>query len=227
VWKTAVTLPFEADKTEGSSIAPNPNNVNDAYLGVSGFTSVTGVGHVFRTTDFGVSWQRADGNPPLPALTALPDVPVIKMLVDRRDVSGNSVLAGTDIGVFSSTDGGGTWASYNLGGSMPNVPIFDLEQNYNGLIFAGTHGRGAYQLLPVVNPPFSPGAFQVTGDMSVSHDSATELPDGEVLVLSAVTQIPSFVMTPPNYTTPRITLSQRPSIISLKPPTLPTGGAMV
>ena len=98
-------LPLDPTKTQGSPIAPNPNNVNDAYLGVSGFTSVTGIGHVFRTTDFGASWARSDG---AGGAASLPDVPVIKMLVDRRDVSGNTILAGTDIGVFNSTDGGGT-----------------------------------------------------------------------------------------------------------------------
>ena len=101
-------LPLDPTKTQGSSIAPNPNNVNDAYLSVSGFTSVTGIGHVFRTTDFGASWARSDG---VGGAAPLPDVPVIKMLVDRRDVTGNTILAGTDIGVFSSTDGGGTWAA--------------------------------------------------------------------------------------------------------------------
>ena len=173
-------LPLDPTKTQGSSIAPNPNNFNDAYLGVSGFTSVTGIGHVFRTTDFGASWARSDG---FGGAAPLPDVPVVKMLVDRRDVTGNTILAGTDIGVFNSTDGGGTWASLNLGGTMPNVPVFDLAQNYNGMIFAGTHGRGAYQLLPVTNAPFSPGAFQISGTMSVSHDSATTLPNGKVLIV--------------------------------------------
>ena len=101
------------------------------------------------------------------------------MLVDRRDTTGNTVLAGTDIGVFSSTDAGGTWAPYNLG-VIPKVPIFDLAQNYNGLIFAGTHGRGAYQLLP--NAVFPPGTFNITGSMTISHDSAITLSDGRVLV---------------------------------------------
>jgi len=172
-------LPLDPTKTQGSSIEPNPNNVNDAYLSISGFTSVTGFGHVFRTTDFGVSWTRSDG---VGGSAPLPDVPVIKMLVDRRDVTGNTILAGTDIGVFSSTDGGGTWAPYNLV-TIPKLAIFDLEQNYNGMIFAGTHGRGAYQLLPVTNPPFSPGTFQISGNMSVSHDSATMLSNGKVLIV--------------------------------------------
>ena len=62
VWNdVTANLPFDSAKTQGSSIAPNPNNINDAYLGVSGFSAVTGIGHVFRTTDFGTSWARRDG----------------------------------------------------------------------------------------------------------------------------------------------------------------------
>lgn len=134
---------------------PDPNNSEDAYLSVSGFTAVTGVGHVFRTTDFGTTWAREDG---FGGTAPLPDVPVIKMLVDRRDVTGNTVLAGTDIGIFSSSDGGGAWAPYNLA-NIPKVPVIDLEQNFNGLIFAGTHGRGAYQLLP--NAAFTAGTIPI------------------------------------------------------------------
>ena len=70
-------------------------------------------------------------HPPLDGVTEaapLPDVPTLRMLVDNTDSSGNTLLAGTDIGVFRSTDGGGTWPPFNLG-VMPAVPFYDLEQN--------------------------------------------------------------------------------------------------
>ncbi len=82
---------------------------------------------------------------------------MLRALVDNQDITGNTVLAGTDIGVFRSTDGGGTWSDFGLA-VIPKVPSFDLEQNYNGIIFAGTHGRGAYQLQRI--PEFTTGAFQ-------------------------------------------------------------------
>jgi len=49
--------------------------------------------------------------------------------------------------VFQSTDGGETWAPFNLG-VIPAVPVYDIQQNDNGVIYVGTHGRGAYQLIP-------------------------------------------------------------------------------
>jgi len=168
VW-TNVTPPAAViggatNTSQATTIAPCPKNANVAYLGVSGFTAVTGTFHIFKTTDFGgtpggggppapgVHWARADGG--------FPDIPVLKLMVDNTDASCNSVLAGTDIGVYRSTDGGATWTPFNLNnaqgagsiataqgaGGIPMVPAIDIEQNDNGTIFVGTHGRGAYRL---------------------------------------------------------------------------------
>jgi photosystem II stability/assembly factor-like uncharacterized protein len=135
-------LPFSPVATQATGIALDPNNVNNAVLTVSGFIAVTTVGHIFKTTNFGATWTRADGaGGPSP----LPDVPVLRALVDRTDPTGNSLYVGTDIGMFQSLDGGATWVALNQG-TIPAVPVFDVEQNLNGRIFAGTHGRGAFQL---------------------------------------------------------------------------------
>jgi len=143
---SAVTanLPFSSSQTQatGISVDPTPGHSEVAYLSISGFTAATGVGHIFKTTDFGATWTEADGaGGPAP----LPDVPTLRVLVDSTDATGNTLLAGTDIGIFRSTDDGATWTNFNLS-QIPAVPIFDLQQNRNGTIFAGTHGRGAYRL---------------------------------------------------------------------------------
>ena len=135
-------LPFSATLAQATSIAPDPNNAANAFLGVSGFRAATSVGHVFRTVNFGAGWTEADG---FGGASPLPDIPVTKVMVDRSDATGKTVLAGTDIGVFRSTDAGATWAAFNLG-TIPAVPIFDLQQNNNNVIFAGTHGRGGFKL---------------------------------------------------------------------------------
>jgi len=141
-------LPFSTADTQATSIAVSPFDPAVAYLGVSGSKAATTIGHVFSTRDFGATWTEADGNPSgsfTPPATALPDVPVLRLLVDRTDASGRTLLAGTDIGVFRSTDDGATWASFSLG-AIPAVPVFDLQQNLNGTIFAGTFGRGIFEL---------------------------------------------------------------------------------
>ena len=71
---------------------------------------------------------------------------------------GKTVLAGTDIGVFRSTDLGVSWAPFNLG-VIPVVPVFDLEQNLDGVTYAGTHGRGAFELSGALGPIPTPTAF--------------------------------------------------------------------
>jgi hypothetical protein len=118
------------------------------------------MGHIFVTTDFGGSWTQADGNPTLqspPPANALPDVPVLRLLVDRNDPTAATVLAATDIGIFRTTDGGNTWAPFNLG-VIPAVAVFDLEQNLNGVVFAATHGRGIFELSGEGSPGPSPTA---------------------------------------------------------------------
>ncbi len=142
--------------TQATSIGVDPHNSNVAYLGLSGFTADSGVGHIYKTYDFGRTWSEADGlsnNGQTAGSSPLPDVPVLKVLVDSNDNGGTcgtkacsrSIFVGTDIGVFHSSDGGGTWQPYNLG-VIPAVPVYDLAQNSTGAIVAGTHGRGAFIL---------------------------------------------------------------------------------
>jgi photosystem II stability/assembly factor-like uncharacterized protein len=136
-------LPFDSSATQATGIELDPNNSQTAYLSISGFTAATGVGHVFRTDDFGVTWTQADG---VGGQSPLPDIPVLRLLVDKRKTHRNYVYAATDIGVFRSVDGGKNWRAFNLG-AVPAVPVFDIEQNDEGIVFIGTHGRGAYQLV--------------------------------------------------------------------------------
>ena len=146
-------LGFDPTVTQATGIAIDPVHANIAYLAISGFTQATKVGHIFRTSDSGSTWTLIDGQGgPSP----LPDIPVLKILVDAADPTGSTILAGTDIGVFRSTDTGASWAAFNA--QLPPVPVFDMAQNDNWTIFIGTHGRGAYQLLgePTATPSPTP-----------------------------------------------------------------------
>jgi len=83
-------LPAGTTKTQATGISPDPNNANNAFLSLSGFTAATGVPHIFRTINFGTSWTRADGGG---GAAPLPDVPVTRLLVDKSDATGNTVMA--------------------------------------------------------------------------------------------------------------------------------------
>ncbi len=54
---------------------------------------------------------------------------------------------GADVGVWKSSDGGGTWAHLGPDTGMPNVPVYDLEIHpVTRQPFAFTFGRGAFVL---------------------------------------------------------------------------------
>jgi HYDIN/CFA65/VesB-like, Ig-like domain len=200
------------DQTQATGIAIDPFDYQTAYLSVSGFTAATGIGHVFVTRDFGMSWAQADGNPldetPPPA-GALPDVPVLRLLVDRGDTSGLTVLAATDIGIFRTSDGGTSWAPFNLG-AIPAVPVFDIEQNLNGVIFAGTHGRGAYQLgadgsstpTPTATPSATPTPTRTATPTASATPTRTPTPTAISTPSATPTATPTASATPTRTPTP-------------------------
>jgi hypothetical protein len=63
-----------------------------------------------------------------------------------EDPSNRNVLyLGTDLGVFTSTDGGVSWTV--LGGGLPTCPVVDLAaHSESGLLVAVTHGLSAFAL---------------------------------------------------------------------------------
>lgn len=91
---------------------------------------------VFKTTDFGKTWENITSN--------LPDGGCIHVIrEDHRNK--NLLFVGTEFGVFASINGGKKWT--RLMNGMPTVAVRDLfiHPRDNDLI-AGTHGRGAWVL---------------------------------------------------------------------------------
>jgi len=199
--------------TQATGIAVDPFNYSVAYLSLSGFTSATGIGHVFVTTDFGGSWTQADGNPNLlspPPADALPDVPVLRLLVDRNDPTANTVLAATDIGIFRTTDGGSTWAPFNLG-VIPAVAVFDIEQNLSGVVFAATHGRGIFQLSGEGSPGMTPTPSATPASTSSATPTPTTTATATATASSTATHTPSATPTATASATSTATRSATPT----------------
>jgi photosystem II stability/assembly factor-like uncharacterized protein len=111
-------------------IATDPNNPATAFATFSGYTSGQ---KVYKTTNSGSNWSNISGN--------LPNLPVNCIVVNPGNV--DKLAVGTDLGVFATVDGGGTWYQRNDG--MANVSVTDLDYRYSdGKIFAATHGRGMF-----------------------------------------------------------------------------------
>jgi photosystem II stability/assembly factor-like uncharacterized protein len=92
--------------------------------------------NVYRTTNFGATWTDITGS----GATGLPNVPVRSLVFHPRNP--NLLYVGTEIGVFTSDDGGATWATPQNGPA--NVSVDELFWMGEDLI-AATHGRGVYR----------------------------------------------------------------------------------
>ncbi|MCE7975265.1 MAG: hypothetical protein DYG92_13225 [Leptolyngbya sp. PLA1] len=103
-----------------------------------------GAPHVRRSQDRGITWQVLDGD--------LPDLPVNVVAADTR-CAPPVLFAGSDSGLYRSTDDGQTWTL--VGGGLPRACVIDLKlEPARGRLIVSTQGRGAWVLsLPPTCPP--------------------------------------------------------------------------
>jgi hypothetical protein len=75
----------------------------------------------------------------------LPDLPVTRVYVDPRDATHNTLFAATHVGIYSTTDGGASWAPYGKG--LPTVRVNDIYMPPDGgFVRIATYGRGIWEL---------------------------------------------------------------------------------
>ncbi len=111
-------------------INTDPNNPATAYVTFSGYQASS---KIYKTINYGSNWTNISGN--------LPNIPTNCAVVNPAN--GNNLFVGTDLGIFSTTDGGSTWVQ-NISG-MANVPVLDLDyRSSDNKLFAATHGRSMY-----------------------------------------------------------------------------------
>jgi hypothetical protein len=136
-----------------AALAVDPADPGTAYAVRNAFTAPgTAGGHVFETTNGGATWTDVSGN--------LPNVPGWSIALDPRGApAARTIYVGTDVGVYASADGGHTWAPYGAG--LPNAQVRDLAiAPQLGILAAGTHGRGLYEI--ALAGPADPSASAVS-----------------------------------------------------------------
>jgi hypothetical protein len=130
------------DQASLSYISFDPNNSNTVY--VASVAPIQGATHLWKSTTFGSTWTQIDGSA---GANGFPTgVPVNIVMVDPLD--SNTVYAGTQLGLYSSSDGGSTWTRFGTG--LPLVSVDDLYISADDRVMqAASYGRGFWQLAAV------------------------------------------------------------------------------
>jgi photosystem II stability/assembly factor-like uncharacterized protein len=88
--------------------------------------------YIWKSTDFGDTWQDISGNIPVGPVNVIREDPV------NKDI----LYAGTDGGVFVSKDGGKKW---DVLGNLPFLYVHDMAIHpRDNMIIIATHGRGMW-----------------------------------------------------------------------------------
>ncbi len=154
----------------------DPNNKNVAYVTLS-YYAPAGQG-IWKITNLVAA---AGASPAPPVWTAagngIDSIPINGFAIDP--LNSNNLYAGTDIGVYFSSDGGANWSPFGSG--LPRVAVFDLQiQPTSRLLRAATHGRGVWET-PLVSPAAS--AVQFTASTaSVTEGTGSTSVDAVVTV---------------------------------------------
>jgi hypothetical protein len=114
-------------------VVPSRHTPGAAYVTITGFHRDDFRPFVYRTSDWGASWQ--------PITAGLDEASANVIAEDHRNP--RLLFLGTDHGLFTSIDGGAQWVA--MQSNMPIVPVRDLivHPHENDLV-VGTHGRGVF-----------------------------------------------------------------------------------
>ncbi len=147
----AANLPGVGPWGRISQIEPSPFAAGSCYIAVDRHEMDDNHPYVFRTTDFGHTWQAIDSG--LPAFGSAH--------VIREDPSDRGFLVlGTDNGLYYSFDHGANWQRFPKA-NFPTVSVYDLKfiPAHHALAVA-THGRGLFVLDNLI--PFEHWSAAVT-----------------------------------------------------------------
>ena len=135
-WRKVEDFPGVPKWTYVSDVFASPRDANTVFVALNNWQRGDYKPYLVKSADRGRTWANITAN-----------------LSDRHDVwsvvqdhlNGNLLFAGTEFGLFTSVDGGGSWVQ--LKGGMPTIQVRDLavQRREHDLVIA-TFGRGFYVL---------------------------------------------------------------------------------
>ena len=117
-----------------SRIVASEHDFGTVYVTQTGRRDDDAAVYVWRSTDFGSTWEDISGN-----------IPAGPVNVIREDPGNKDILyLGTDVGVYVSKDAGENW---EVLGDLPCTYVHDLAIHpRDNMIIIATHGRGMFVL---------------------------------------------------------------------------------
>jgi hypothetical protein len=134
-----VTGPLPAQYV--TRIVLSPTDPNVVYVAFNGYGLPSGQ-QVWKTTNL-VSALKSGGTVHWKSAgSGIPDVSVNGLVIDPKFP--DHLYAGTDFGVYASSNGGASWHRFGVG--FPRVEVYDIAlQSKFRILRAATHGLGFWQ----------------------------------------------------------------------------------
>jgi photosystem II stability/assembly factor-like uncharacterized protein len=117
-----------------NAIDVSPHDPATAYIATTRYKFNDHRPRLLKTTNFGKSWTDITGNIPQGAFTRV---------VREDNVRKDLLVAGTELGMYISWNGGKEWHPFNL--NLPVTPILDLIIRHDDMVIA-TSGRAFWVL---------------------------------------------------------------------------------
>ena len=119
-----------------NSVEASPFDAGTAYVAVTAYKLDDFRPYLFKTTDYGKTWTKI--------VNGLPERDSTRVV--REDPNHRGLLvAGTEYGLYLSTDGGADWKSFQLNLPVTQVADVAFQKREDELVVA-THGRAFYVL---------------------------------------------------------------------------------
>ncbi|WP_174624598.1 dockerin type I domain-containing protein [Candidatus Methylobacter favarea] len=144
-----------------SVLAIDPVDPLTLYAGTAAVPFNRGKG-VFKSTNGGASWQAVNSGLPVPLFSFVGAPVLIVSALTIDPVDPETLYAGTDKGVFKSSNGGDSWQAINSGLPLSRsfrVPALAIDPLDGATLYVGTNGNSVFKI-----------TFKTLGDINQDGD---------------------------------------------------------